>query len=796
MFLNDLRYALRSVKNAPGFFGVAVATLALGIGATTALFSVVNGVLLAPLPYPRAEKIVALTTRWATGRQSIRMTGGDIVDVRKTARSLDALAYYWGGEVGVQLPGKADFAPVIWTSADLFRVFWVVPAQGRWFRDEEVGAAAVVSETFAARNFGDRATGVGQALSVENRHYTIVGIAPASFRFPKRAEIWVPAGTTPPNLNRTAFNYQAVARVRDDTSLEAAEAELATISGRLAGEYKDTNAGKSFTAPPLREQMVGATRPMLRLLFGAAVLVLLVACANTANLLLARAVSRSREIAVRLSLGATRASLVRQLLAEGLVLAVLGGSAGVALAAVATPALLRLAPADLPRAETIQVDWAVVGFAALVSLGTTLLFAIAPAAHGFAVDPQPALKQGGRSVGGSGLDRLRSAFVIGEIGLAFVLVVGASLLGRSLIALGNVALGYQPQQRLVMYAHAPAQSRDEYLAVARFFDSLLDELRRQPGVRSAAAVMGLPGGQYGSNGSYAVVGKHVFGPGQKLPEADFTLTSPGYFATLGIPLVRGRDFSAGDRFENEFVAIVSESLARESFGAEDPIGRRIQCGLDSPQAMTIVGIVGDVRQRSPAAPPAAALYMPLGQHPSYANEVQVVVRTALRPEAMIDGARRLVRERNPEVAVKFTTVERLLSDSVAAPRFRTALLGAFGGLALVLALGGVYGVMAYVAAQRTSEFGVRIALGARRSDVARLMLARAARLGLGGLLAGFLVAVALSRLAASVLFEIRPLDPASYWGAALALLTMTLLAAAVPAWRASRVDPVIAIRSE
>ena len=792
-----MRYAWRALRRAPAFTAIAVGTLALGIGATAAIFTVIRGVLLLPLPYRDADRLVAISTRWTTGRQTPRITGGDFVDIRDGARALDAVSYYRGGEVGVQMRDHADFVPVSWTTADLFRVFSIAPVRGRVFSDGEVEAAAVVSEEFAVRQFAGVDAALAQHIRIENRSYEIVGIAPAGFHFPRRADVWLPAGATPTNLNRTSFNYYAVGRVKPDAPFEQAQAELTAIAARLAHDEAATNSEKTFVATPLRDQVVGSVRQTLQLLFGAVLLVLLVAAANTANLLLARAVTRSREIAVRVTLGATRWMLVRQLLAEGVVLSALGGAGGLLLAVLGTDLLLALAPADLPRLDAVHVDYTVVLFTAIVSLATAVVFGIVPALQS-TVDPQEALKSGGRTVGSAGLHRLRSALVVAEISLAFVLAVTAGLLVRSLVALGGVEVGYQTNGMLVMYAHAPARTLDEAVATTRLFDALLGDLRELPGASAAAAVMGLPGGQYGSNGSYAVEGKHVFAPGRKLPQADFTLSSPGYFATMGIALRQGRDFDARDRYASDGVVIISDAVAREALPGEDPIGRRIICGLDEVTArpMTIVGVVGNVRQNSPADAAGPNLYMPLAQHPFRANEVQVIVRSELAPESLVDPARRAVRARNPEVALKFTTVERMLNDSVATQRFRTALFAAFGVLAVLLAVAGVYGVMSYVAAQRISEFGVRMALGARASDVVRLMLGRAARLAGVGLLIGVLAAVAATRLAESLLFAVKPLDPATFTAAIAGVLIATLAGAAAPAWRASRIDAVQAIRSE
>jgi predicted permease len=792
----DLRYALRSLWNARGFAVVAVATLALGLGSTTALYSVLQGVLLSPLAYPRPDRIVAINTRTARDNHvSSRVTGGDFVDLR-SARAFEAVSYYNGGQVGVQVAGSADFATVCWTTSPFFAAFSMIPSVGHLFREDDATPSGVVSDSFARRNFGEPSRALGRTLAVENRVYEIVGVVPDDRRFPEHAEVWIPGGRTPENLDRTAYNYHAVGRLKDETPLQVAQAELDTIASRLAREFPDSNQGKTFPLRPLREQLVGSVRTTLAFLFAAAVLVLLVACGNTGSLLLARGVARSREIAVRLALGATRGHLVRQFLLEGLVLALCGAAAGVALAAGGLKALLGAAPPDLPRAEAITLNWTVIGFAAALTALTALLFSLAPLVQSLDVDPLGALKQGGRALGSGRATRVRSALVAGEIGVAFALTLTAAVLVRSLLALQAVPLGYSAESRLVMYAHAPAKTLGEYRAVSATFDAFLAEARTLPGVTGVSAVMGLPGGEYGSNGSYAIVGKQTFGPGQNLPEADFTVTSPRYFQSLGIPLVRGRDFDASDSYDGAFVAIVSESMARDGFRGEDPIGHEVVCGLDTPKPMRIVGIVRDVHQDSPAAAASRTLYMPLAQHPFFANEVAVVVHTSTTPDTLIETLRSRVRSFNPAVAVRFTTLEHMVGNSIAAPRFRALLLVVFGALGALMALAGVYGLMAYVAAQRVPEFGVRFALGARRTQIIQLVLAGAVRIGLVGILFGGAASLLAVRWIGSLVFQVKPWDPETALATGCALLACVLLASAMPAWRASRYDPMRALREE
>jgi predicted permease len=450
----------------------------------------------------------------------------------------------------------------------------------------------------------------------------------------------------------------------------------------------------------------------------------------------------------------------------------------------------------LPRLNDVHVDRLVLLFGTAISLGSSLIFGLVPAWQASRVDLQDALKQGGaRGPLGGRSPRLRNGLVIAQIALSFVLAVGAGLLMRTFLALNSAQMGFRSDGILVMYAHAPARTLDEQLGVGRLFERLFGELSQLPGVKSVAGAMGLPTGQYGSNGLYAVEGKHAFAPGRRLPHAGFELASPGYFATLGIPLLRGREFSSRDEYNAPFVAIISEALARETFPNEDPLGKRVQCGLDSPNWMTIVGVVGDVRQDSPASAPAPQLYMPLKQHPFHANELQVVLRTAIEPGSLTGAARQKVRALNPEIAVKFTTLEEMVADSIARPRFQMFLVSAFAGLALLLVMAGVYGVMSYVTTQRSSEFGLRMAMGAAPGDLVGLVLRSAIQLAGVGLGLGFLLSLAAGRAMSSLLFGLKPLDFITYLAVFCAVLPVVLLAAAVPARRASRIDPLSSLRT-
>jgi predicted permease len=446
----------------------------------------------------------------------------------------------------------------------------------------------------------------------------------------------------------------------------------------------------------------------------------------------------------------------------------------------------------------ITLDWRVLGFALAASLFTSILFGIAPAWQSTRVNLQDALKQGGtRGLLRGGPSSLRGSLVVAQIALSLMLAVGAGLLFRTMLALRGADMGFRTEGLLVAYAHAPAQTIPEDLDASRAFDNLFTRLRELPGIAAVSGAMGLPASDQGSNGYYAVEGKHSFGGDyRKLPHADFALSSPGYFSTIGMRLLRGRDFNDGDLYDRPFVVIINESVARQVFANEDPIGHRIQCGLDHPKWMTVVGVVSDVRQDSPASPPGPELYMPLRQHPSHANDLAIVIRTSGNPEAMIPAVQSTIQQMNPEVAIKFTTMNELLSDSISAQRFRTALASSFAVLALLLALSGMYAVMSYLTTRRTSEFGLRSALGAQPGNIIVLVLGGAVRLAVIGIIAGVALSLIASRLLSSMLFGLKNTDVSTYASVTAIVLPVIVLAAALPAWRASSVDPMVALRNE
>src|SRR5262245_23112891 len=800
---HELRYALRTLKNNFSFAAVAVLTLALGIGANTAMFSVVNGVLLRPLDYPNASRVVQLNTSFTQqGRSIPRLTGPDIVDIRDPgsgASAFEHVSFYFGGEMGVQTADHAEFVGIYLVTTNFFSVFGVAPVVGRAFDAEDAQRGAIVSLPFAQRNFGGGVEALGKILQMEGASYEIVGVIPAHFRFPlsSEAHVWLATSPQPSNLVRTAYNYRAVALLKPGISLDRANAELQTIGTRLQAAYPDANKDKTFLAVPLQDQLVGPVRATLYFLMGAVSLVLVIACANVANLMLARATARQREMAVRAALGASRTAMARQMLVESGVIALAGGALGLLLAFAGTRLLTEatLQQTGLPRLADVEVNWIVFAFAIGVSLLASFLFGLSPAWQAAKVDLNEALKQSGRTVAGSS-GRLRGTLVVVQVALSFALAIGAGLLVRSFLTLTSVDLGFRTQSMLVMYAHEPASTLEDFLRAGRFFESAVEQLKQIPGVTAAAAAMGVPTGQYGSNGKYAIDGQDFRASADNAAQATFSLASPGYFSAMGIPLVTGRDFNAGDRYDRPGVAIVSESLARQSFPGQDPIGHTVMCGLESLKWMTIVGVVADTRQDSPASSKGPTLYMPLLQQPFHGNEVQVVMRTAVSPGSLIDPVRRTMHALNPETATKFTTLEAMVSSSVATPRLRMMLATFFAALALLLAMAGMYGVMSYVITQRIPEFGVRVALGASPFHVVAQVLGGAARMAAAGVAIGLALALSVARVMNSMLFGLNATDVATYAGVLFGVTPIVVLAAAIPAWRASRADPVVALRHE
>jgi putative ABC transport system permease protein len=801
--LQDLRYGIRSLFRQPSFAITAILTLMLGIGATTAIFSVVNGVVLRPLPFERADRIVAITKFWSkTGIRSVTVSGPDFHDFQAQSRSFQAMAYWAGWEISVTSNGAADYATVLNVTPGFFEVLGARAVRGRLLSEDEQKPggpfAVVITDAYWRQQFNGDARAVGSTVRFNDSTFTIVGVLPPGIRYPARADIYFPAWIVPETTSRSAHNYRVIARLRDGVSLEQARAEMTAIAKRLAKQYPQSNEGKLAAVVPLHEFVVGTMSRMLFMLFGAGALVLLIACANVANLQLARSSVRAREMVVRSAVGASRRRLIRQLLTESSVLALAAGLCGAWLARLGVFVFVKLAPEDLPRINEVHVDATALLFALGIAGVASVLFGLAPALQVSRMDLAHRLREGGKGAAtGGGTGWARAAFVVSEVALAVVLVAGAGMFARSLAALAAVNLGFDVEQLLVLRTTVPVNSDADAPRATAFYREVLSGVRTLPGVAAAGAVTSLPT-LVRSDGGYVVEGASTLPAlGARSPQALLIVVTPDYFKTLRVPLRRGRDFSDMDRMGAPFVAIINESLARAAFPDRDPIGHRIQCGLDRSDFMTIVGVVADVRTGGPASSAQAELYMPYEQHPGPATALNLVVRTGVAdPSALAQTIRRKIAGLNPDVPVKATTMEETISTASATSRFRTVLLVIFASIALLLALAGVYGVMAYVVGQRVPELGVRVALGATPENIMALVLAQGARLAATGLAIGLVLASLSGRVLEGMLFGVTARDPVILAAVAIVVAFATFVACYIPGRRAVRVDPISALRGQ
>jgi len=803
-FTQDFRFAVRMLLTNPGFTFTAVLILALGIGANTAMFSVVRAVLLRPLAYSQPDRIVRIASLWKKSGHQGQVSAPDFHDWHDQSTAFEHMAIYANYEmpisVGSGATATAEFPMTTAIASDFFECFGIAPAIGREFTADEIKVggtgAAIVSYGFAVRNFGDPRLALGKALVADGKSLDIVGVMPPGFGFPEKTDVWLTEGIfgeeTP---SRSAHNYRVVGKLKDGVELAQAQTQMTAIGARLEEKYPDSNKTKSVAVTRLRDFLVSDYRLTLLVMLAAVGVVLLIACANLANMLLARAVGRTREIAIRAAIGAGRARIVRQLVTESVALALIAALVGVIVAYWGVKTMVALAPQDVPRLSEAGIDGGVLLFALVISLVASLVFGLAPALQVLRVDLNSALKQTVRRAGGGTLaDRLRQGLVVAEIALSVILVAGAGLLIKSLLALQSVQLGITSERIVMAEASVPSTDLETAKRGIRFYSQLLPELRALPGVRNAAGTTMVPG-YTSSNGIYFVdhlpTNFDITGP-----NAIFTVVTPAAFATMGIPLRAGRDFNDADAYDAPFTAIINDALARRTFPNEDPIGRMIFCGLDSMNPMKIVGVVGNVRQQGPAMEPEAEIYMPYLQHPQPAANMRVIVRTNADAGVITAAMREKMRLISPDVPAKFSTMEQALAENVAEPRFRTLLLGIFAALAVCLALAGVYGVMSYVVGQRANEIGLRMALGASPGEILRLVLRQALLLAGLGIAIGFAGAVAVTRLLTSMLFGVKTTDPVTYAEVIGIVLAAALLASYVPARRAMRVDPMVALRYE
>ncbi len=804
-FVQDLRYGVRSLRKSPGFTASALLVLALGIGSAVALFGVVDAVLLEPLPYPAANRLVRV---WpARGAERTAFSYPELKDWRDRSSSLVGLGLYstlpadyvyLGADAPTELATE-------WVGQDFFRVLGMAPVAGRTLLPEDEAnhrLVAVISWGLWQRLFGGDPSVVGRTLEIDYRNFEVVGVMPRGFTFPVDAEVdlWLPITVVPqddiPTENRGVRFLGAIGRLAPDASVETARQELGGIARSLEGTYPDTNAGVSDAlVQPLSENTVGDVRSALFVALGAVGFILLLACANVANLLLARGSSRAREVALRMSLGAPAGRVVRQLLTESVLLAGMGGVLGLGLAWAATAALARGSAGLLPRAGEIGLDGTVVGAALLVTLLAAALAGVLPALRAADVAPADDLREGSRasSTGLKGL-RLRRALVAAEVALAVLLLTGAGLLVRSLGALTRVDPGFETEGRIAMTLTLSDQKHPERTEWMGLYHQILDRLAAHPDVVDAGAIRYLPFRGEGESIPVQVPGLYEPAPEAQRYGHLFQI-SDDLFQALGMRLLRGRVPGPTDGPQDPPVVVVNEAFQREFFHGQDPVGRRFEPGHDARNEIEIVGVVADVHFAGLAEPTEPALYVRNDQNPRI--QMSYVVRSSGDPLALVGDMRRIVREVDPDQPItEIVPLAELTSETLARPRFFTALLGGFAALALILAALGVYGVLAYVVRGRAREMGLRIALGASGGLVARRVLLQGMAPVFIGLGAGLVGAAALSRFVESLLFGVTPLDVPTYLAVAAVLASVAAVACLVPAWSASRVDPIESLRAE
>jgi putative ABC transport system permease protein len=792
----DLRYGIRLLMKRPAFTAIAIITLALGIGANTAIFSVVNAVLLKPLPYPAPERLVTLRFN-----QSLP----DLDDIKSQSQTFE----HFGGVTMQALDYTSEAEPVQVQAAlcnrDLFLALGAQPVIGRIISEDEdqYGAAPVVllSHQFWQQRFGGDQNVIGKAITLSGNSYTIIGVMPAAFTMPREnPDLWAAVRVVSPLAAkfRGVHFLRTYLRLKPGVSIAQAQSEFETVDRWLEQQYPDDNRGRQTALIALHERVVGNTRPALLVLFGAVGLVFLIACANFANLLLARAASRQQEVVIRAALGANRARLIRQMLTESVLLACLGGACGLVLAMWGIDLLIALKPANLPRLSAIGIDLWVLGFTFAVSILTGIIFGLIPAISSSKLNVNEALKEGGRSTtGGAARHRIRSLLVVSEIALALILLIGAGLLIKGLLLLWRVDPGFRTENMMTMRVELPETRYREIEKQMRFRLQVLDELNAQPGVE-AAMVSELPLSGDSLSHNFIIEGRPPLAPGEA-PELETRSVTRDYLDTMNIPLLRGRAFAASDRAGAPVVGMVNESFVRQYFPDEEVIGARIGWARANPPVwMTIIGVVGDVKHyglNQPEQPAYYGLYEQQDQ--PWKRWAYVVARGDHDTGTLASLVKSQIWKIDNRIPVtKVLTMSEVMAASVAAQRFNVLLFGLFAGVAMLLAGVGIYGVMSYSVTQRTHEIGVRMALGASSGDVLKMILRQGAVVTLAGLGVGLAGAFALTRLMSSLLYGVTATDPATFAIISVALVVVALAACYIPARRATRVDPMIALRYE
>jgi predicted permease len=808
---HDLHYAMRMLAKSPGFTVVIVLTLALSIGANSAIFSVIDGVLLRPLPYPEADRIVRFFFHGATYPR-FPLNPFDFRDFRARNRSFDSLAGFTRGDLQLSGAGRPERFAGFQVTAGYFHVLGLHPARGHEFNTNNElpgnGRLVILSDRLWRSRFAADPDIIGRKIMLDSQPFTVAAVMPPGTDHPgneyhglahgETVDLWWPFTFRGDPNQRGSHYLEVIGRLKSGITPAQAQAEMNGLIAQLAREHPDALEGWQALLVPLYQEIVGPTRRLLLVLLGAVALVLLIACANAANLLLARATARQREIAVRAALGAGRSRLIRQMLAESLLIALLGGglAAGIAVAGVRT--LVVMLPAGFPRADTIHVNAAVFAFTLLIALATGMVFGLAPALQAARMDLQQSLRDGGRGSTGSGRHtRLRSVLVVGEVSLACVLLIGAGLMLRSFVNLLRTEPGFRPEHVLTASISLP----DEHYKPSEaplFYRRLVTNLSSVSGVRAVGVGTDLPWTGYDDNiGGFTIEGKKP--PAHEEFHARYHVAGPDYFRALGIPLIRGRFFTDGDSMDARLALIVNQSMARRYWPNEDAVGKRITFE-DKPKEkdwMTVVGIVGDVKDKPDSKAAEMALWWPVLQSPVGINQTSVVLRGSSDPAWLVNALREAVRQLDPTLAVADVRLMDQIADaSVSTPRFALFLVVLFGGLALTLAAIGMYGVISYSVNQRTHEFGLRMALGAKPFDVQRLVLREGIQLALLGAALGIAGALALGRILGSLLYEVGSADPVTFASVPLVAITIAALACYLPARRATNADPIASLCSE
>jgi putative ABC transport system permease protein len=812
-FIQDLRYAVRQVRKAPGFAAIAVITLALGIGANTSIFSVVNAVLLRSLPFQNADRLVRV---WHTPPQSsfpgisvFSISPANFLDWQSQNHVFSSMAIYGFGGFTLTGGDKAEQVTASRVSPEFFSTLGAQPIVGRLFSAEEDqpghSNVVILSHRFWQDHFGSNRDIVGRDITLDGTKYLVAGVMPPAFRFPDFAQVWAPlAWTDQEKTIRGNHNYLAIARLKPGADLKQAQAEMNTISARLEQQYPADDKGWGALLRPLQADLVNDVRPALLVLLGAVGFILLIACVNVTNLSLARIFSRHKEIAIRTAMGASSARIIRQIVAESVLLALIGGALGLAYAHFGVRLIMAFLADRLPTAMEANIDLKVLAFTAVVSVLTGVVAGILPALHLSRSNVNQALKQGlGRTGSDSGGNRTRSVLVVVEVSLSLVLLIGAGLMIRSFQTLRSVNPGFDPRGVLTMTA---AISRGKFSTATQqisFFERTLERIRALPSVMAAGVIDDLPLGGGGSHQPIAVEGRPVV-PMSEQPEVDVRRISAGYLYALQIPVLRGRDFDSGDVAGRPSTILISAALAKQFWPGEDPIGKHITLTFFPGVVREIVGVVGDVRgdgldqTRAPAM-----LYMPLDQLAPPQGEqwrsssMTLVVRSSSSPEAMVSAVTNAIREIDSTIPVtNVQTMEDLVTTSLSSERFSLLLLGAFALLALILAAIGIYSVLSYSVRRRVQEIGIRLALGASLSDVLRMVIFEGLRPTLLGVLIGIAGAFALARVMSNLIYGVKPTDPLTFVSVAFLLGVVALGASIIPAYRAAKVDPLVALRYE